>query len=86
MKQLVEGFLAEPENLPQIVFHKKAVDQRATRNAVIDDVANDSIGASFQKSVFMVPATIGAFQLFVDKTERRFPNTDSGFQIGRAHV
>ena len=61
MKQPGEGGLTELKNFAQIVFYKKAVDQRATRNAVIDDVANDGIRASFQENVFMVPATIGAF-------------------------
>ena len=70
--------LAIGEDLSQIRANEDSIDQGTTAYRVINDVVNFRSTIHLLERVGVLPSPIRAFQLPVDKLERRLPGDDLG--------
>jgi hypothetical protein len=64
---------AKDKNPFHIAFHEELSHDWLTQNGISNSIVTESTLTAFFKTVFMNPAPIRILDLFVDKSERRFP-------------
>ena len=77
-KPLPHHTISKLEDRPDVSAHEQEIRKPTERSGILHVIANDRSPVALLKGVLVFPIALGAFGLFIDKSEWRLPDGDHG--------